>query len=205
MEYSPKNIMLTAFFVATKVRGRFCMNPSHFVQIDDFYVPIARFCSNMTSGTADENERFIRSLETVLLSAIDYHLIVHLPFRPLDGHLIMAKTSTSVDHDEYEQLRVDAMNFLAKVRVLVRAHEHMRRVQSTLSDALMLYAPTQIALAALVYAARARRRHESPVADTDTQDTDDEHCLSGYIASMVPKSILNSGEYMWMLSVYFCR
>lgn len=67
MDFAPRQVMVTAFYVATKV--------------DDFYVSIARFVANLSSGTREDNEKDIRTLEPVLLFALDYNLVVYTPYR----------------------------------------------------------------------------------------------------------------------------
>lgn len=123
---------------------------SHVVQIDDFYVPIGKFVSNMSSGTSIDNERFIRSLEPVLLASLDYNLVVYLPYRyattsynvmkfsesilsalfasrrPLDGHLLMAKALLPQERQTLDVLRSGAYRFLENVcccaQLLARIH-----------------------------------------------------------------------------------
>ncbi|KAI1733099.1 cyclin-H [Ditylenchus destructor] len=84
MEYSPRNVMLTCYYLACKV--------------DEFNVTIDQFVDNM-SGDRESNIKTISSLEPVLMQEMGYQLTVHCPFRPFEGHIIDMKTKCSLDLD----------------------------------------------------------------------------------------------------------
>ncbi|VDK53407.1 unnamed protein product [Anisakis simplex] len=122
MEYSPKSVMMACFYLAAKV--------------DEFNLSIQDFIKNLRSGTAKTNAETILSLEPEIMSKLNYHLTVHAPFRPFEGHLIDMKTHSLLGFD-LEQVRPHSSDFFKK---------------ALLSDVMLLYPPSQIALAALKYA-----------------------------------------------------
>ncbi|VBB33175.1 unnamed protein product [Acanthocheilonema viteae] len=117
MEYSPKSVMMSCFYLATKV--------------DEFNISIDEFTRNLKS-----NCETILSFEPQIMLKLRYQLTVHTPFRSFEGHLIEMKTRSLLGFD-LEQVRPHANDFFKK---------------SLFSDVMLLYPPSQIALAALKYA-----------------------------------------------------
>lgn len=74
--------------------------------------------------------------ELLLMQELNYKLTVHNPFRPVEGFLIDIKTRTKMPSPD--RLRESIEDFLDK---------------SYLTDACLLYAPSQIAIAAVLHAA----------------------------------------------------
>uniref|UniRef100_A0A0M3IPJ8 Cyclin-H n=1 Tax=Ascaris lumbricoides TaxID=6252 RepID=A0A0M3IPJ8_ASCLU len=122
MEYSPKSVMMACFYLAAKV--------------DEFNLSIQDFVHNLRSGTAKTNAETILSLEPEIMLKLNYHLTVHAPFRPFEGHLIEMKTRSLLGFD-LEQVRPHSNDFFKK---------------ALLGDVMLLYPPSQIAMAALKYA-----------------------------------------------------
>ncbi|VDD86596.1 unnamed protein product [Enterobius vermicularis] len=122
MEYSPKSVMMGCFYLAAKV--------------DEFNLSIDEFVSNLRSGTPKSNAETILSMEPEIMLKLNYHLTVHCPFRPFEGHLLEMKTRSLLGFD-LEQVRPHASDFFKK---------------ALFGDAMLLYPPSQIALAALKYA-----------------------------------------------------
>jgi cyclin H len=120
-EFTPKNVMMACYFLATKV--------------DEFNISTKMFVRNLKSGNAETNSEFILKLEPKVMEVLDYHLTIHSPYRPFEGHLIEFQTRTALKFD------------IEKVRKA--AHFFFDR--ALLTDAMLLYVPTQIALAALKY------------------------------------------------------
>lgn len=58
---------------------------------EEFKININDFVANLKSGTKESNIEIILSMELELMHNIDYQLIVHTPYRPLEGHLIDIK------------------------------------------------------------------------------------------------------------------
>lgn len=78
----------------------------------------------------------ILSNELLLMQELNYNLTVHNPFRPVEGFLIDIKTRCQMENPD--RLRKGIEEFLDK---------------SFFTDACLLYAPSQIALAAVLHAA----------------------------------------------------
>lgn len=79
----------------------------------------------------------ILSNELLLMKQLNYYLTVHNPFRPIEGFLIDIKTRCS-NLANPERLRAGIDEFIDKV---------------FLTDACLLFAPSQLALAAVLHAA----------------------------------------------------
>lgn len=78
----------------------------------------------------------ILSNELLLMQRLNYYLTIHNPFRPIEGFLIDIKTRCSLENPE--RLRPGIDEFLDK---------------TFFTDACLLFAPSQIALAAVLHAA----------------------------------------------------
>lgn len=78
----------------------------------------------------------ILSNELLLMQQLNYYLTVHNPFRPIEGFLIDIKTRCSLSNPE--RLRAGIDDFIDK---------------TFLTDACLLYAPSQLALAAVLHSA----------------------------------------------------
>lgn len=78
----------------------------------------------------------ILSNELLLMQRLNYYLTVHNPYRPVEGFLIDIKTRSSLVKPD--RLRTGIDEFLE---------------QAFLTDACLLFAPSQIALAAVLHAA----------------------------------------------------
>lgn len=102
---------------------------------------IAQFVANV-KGDRVKAQEIILNNELLLMSAVKFHLTVHNPYRPVEGFLIDLKTRHP-DIDA-ESLRPYIDEFLDKV---------------LLTDVPLLYAPSQIALAGVLEAARKCREH----------------------------------------------
>lgn len=78
----------------------------------------------------------ILSNELLLMQQLNYYLTVHNPFRPIEGFLIDIKTRCDMKNPE--RLRAPIDEFIERI---------------LLTDACLLYAPSQLALAAILHAA----------------------------------------------------
>lgn len=81
-----------------------------------------------------ETGSFILGNEFLLMEALNYSLTVYNSYRPLDGFLIELKDRLSSESSEC--LKKHALSFIN---------------DAILTDATLLYSPSQIALSALVY------------------------------------------------------
>ncbi|KAL5478155.1 hypothetical protein EMCRGX_G025046 [Ephydatia muelleri] len=124
MEYHPRDIFLSAVYLAFKVE-------EYNVSVDQFVHVLA---PQFRARTA---EMVLRD-ELLLLQKLKFHLTIHSPFRPLDGLLTDIKTRAPGISNP-DQFREGSTAFLLK---------------SLSSDAVFLYPPSQIALAALVHSSR---------------------------------------------------
>lgn len=78
----------------------------------------------------------ILSNELLLMQQLNYYLTVHNPFRPIEGFLIDIKTRGTLQNPE--RLRAPIDDFIER---------------TFLTDACLLFAPSQLALAAVLHAA----------------------------------------------------
>ncbi|NXM30968.1 CCNH protein, partial [Oxyruncus cristatus] len=122
MEYHPRIIMLTCAFLACKV--------------DEFNVSSAQFVGNLRESPLGQEKALeqILEYELLLIQQLNFHLIVHNPYRPFEGFLIDLKTRYPVLENP-EVLRKTADDFLSRV---------------ALTDAYLLFTPSQIALTAVL-------------------------------------------------------
>lgn len=104
-------------------------------KVEEFNVSIGQFVANI-KGDRDKASDIILNNELLLMQQLNYHLTIHNPFRPVEGFLIDIKTRCSLANPE--RLRSGIDEFLEKV---------------FLTDACLIYAPSQIALAAVLHAA----------------------------------------------------
>ncbi|XP_059550139.1 cyclin-H isoform X7 [Myotis daubentonii] len=125
MEYHPRIIMLTCAFLACKV--------------DEFNVSSLQFVGNLRESPLGQEKALeqILEYELLLIQQLNFHLIVHNPYRPFEGFLIDLKTRYPVLENP-EILRKTADDFLNRV---------------ALTDAYLLYTPSQIALTAILSSA----------------------------------------------------
>ncbi|KAK4816691.1 hypothetical protein QYF61_020399 [Mycteria americana] len=122
MEYHPRIIMLTCAFLACKV--------------DEFNVSSAQFVGNLRESPLGQEKALeqILEYELLLIQQLNFHLIVHNPYRPFEGFLIDLKTRYPILENP-EVLRKTADDFLSRV---------------ALTDAYLLFSPSQIALTAIL-------------------------------------------------------
>ncbi|XP_077144849.1 cyclin-H isoform X1 [Ranitomeya variabilis] len=125
MEHHPRIIMLTCAFLACKV--------------DEFNVSSVQFVGNLpeNSSTQENLLEQILEYELLLIQQLNFHLIVHNPYRPFEGYLIDVKTRYPLLENP-EILRKNADDFLQRV---------------ALSDACLLFTPSIIALTAVLSSA----------------------------------------------------
>lgn len=102
---------------------------------EEFNVSINQFTNNI-KGDRRKAMDIILSNELLLMQRLNYYLTIHNPFRPIEGFLIDIKTRCPLENPE--RLRPGIDEFLDK---------------TFLTDACLLFAPSQIALAAVLHAA----------------------------------------------------
>ncbi|TRY66282.1 hypothetical protein DNTS_006428 [Danionella cerebrum] len=133
MEYHPRTIMLTCAYLSCKV--------------DEFNVSSTQFVGNLQESPAGQERALeqILEYELLLIQQLNFHLVVHNPYRPLEGFLIDLKTRFPLLENP-EMLRKSAEDFLNR---------------AALTDAGLLFSPSQIAFTAILNsAARAGLKME---------------------------------------------
>ncbi|XP_053182035.1 cyclin-H [Scomber japonicus] len=126
MEYHPRIIMLTCAYLSCKV--------------DEFNVSSTQFVGNLLQETPAGQERVLEQIleyELLLIQQLNFHLVVHNPYRPMEGLLIDLKTRYPILENP-ETLRKNADDFLT---------------QAAMTDAGLLFTPSQIALTAILNSA----------------------------------------------------
>nr|CAD7586465.1 unnamed protein product [Timema genevievae] len=118
-------------------------------KVEEFNVSIAQFVSNIR-GDREKASNIILNNELLLMQQLNYNLTIHNPFRPMEGLLIDIKTRSSLKDPE---------------RLRCSVEELLERTFQT--DACLLYAPSQIALAAILHSAsRLQENLDSYVTGT---------------------------------------
>ncbi|XP_022196444.1 cyclin-H [Nilaparvata lugens] len=116
---------------------------------EEFNVSISQFVANIR-GDRDKASDIILNNELLLMQLLNFHLTIHNPYRPVEGLLIDIKTRSQLAYPE--RLRPGIDELLEKV---------------FLTDACLLYAPSQLALAAVLHAAsKIHENLDAYVTDT---------------------------------------
>ncbi|XP_071338805.1 cyclin-H [Trachinotus anak] len=126
MEYHPRIIMLTCAYLSCKV--------------DEFNVSSTQFVGNLLQESPAGQERVLEQIleyELLLIQQLNFHLVVHNPYRPMEGLLIDLKTRYPTLENP-ETLRKSADDFLT---------------QAAMTDAGLLFPPSQISLTAVLNSA----------------------------------------------------
>lgn len=104
-------------------------------KVEEFNVSINQFVANI-KGDRNKAMDIILSNELLLMQELNYYLTIHNPFRPVEGFLIDIKTRCNMNNPD--RLRPGIEDFIDK---------------TFLTNAILMYAPSQIALAAVLHAA----------------------------------------------------
>ncbi|KAK7164975.1 hypothetical protein R3I94_003379 [Phoxinus phoxinus] len=125
MDYHPRTIMLTCTYLSCKV--------------DEFNVSSTQFVGNLQDSPAGQERALeqILEYELLLIQQLNFHLVVHNPYRPLEGFLIDMKTRYPLLENP-EMLRKSAEDFLNR---------------AAMTDTGLLFSPSQIALTAILNSA----------------------------------------------------
>ena len=123
MDYHPKEILVTAIYLACKC--------------EEFNVSIEQFVANI-KGNKDRAMDIVLNNELLLMRELDYHLTVHNAYRPVEGILIDIKTRCKSLNQSAEVFRGEIDSFLDKVLY---------------TNAYFIYSPSQIALSSVIHAA----------------------------------------------------
>lgn len=128
MDYHPKEVLVTAVYLATKV--------------EEFNVSISQFVSNV-QGNQERATNIILNNELLLLRELDFNLTIHNPFRAVEGLLIDIKTRCRTVSN-VDAFRPEIESFLDQVY---------------LTEAPLVYAPSQLALSAIIHAASRQKQN----------------------------------------------
>ncbi|XP_056131912.1 cyclin-H [Lampris incognitus] len=125
MDYHPRIIMLTCAYLSCKV--------------DEFNVSSSQFVGNLQETPAGQEKVLeqILEYELLLIQQLNFHLVVHNPYRPMEGLLIDLKTRYPLLENP-ESLRKSADDFITR---------------AAMTDAGLLFPPSQIALTAILNSA----------------------------------------------------
>jgi len=127
MDYHPKEILVTAAYLACKA--------------EEFNVTMEQFVANI-NGNKERATEIILNHELLLMEQLNFHITVHNPWRPLEGLIIDIKTRLLPNLP----VRMDVEKFRSEI-------EKFLDEAVALTNATLIYAPSQIALAALIHGA----------------------------------------------------
>ncbi|XP_038125729.1 cyclin-H [Cyprinodon tularosa] len=168
MDYHPRIIMLTCAYLSCKV--------------DEFNVSSTQFVANLLQETPAGQERVAEQIleyELLLIQQLNFHLVVHNPYRPMEGLLIDLKTRYPTLENP-ESLRKSADDFLS---------------QAALTDAGLLFSPSQIALTSILNSAsRAGLNMESYLTECLGLKEDKETLSKLYESMRRMKTLLKKYE-----------
>nr|SVE70488.1 EOG090X080D [Daphnia similis]SVE71112.1 EOG090X080D [Daphnia similis]SVE71743.1 EOG090X080D [Daphnia similis]SVE72371.1 EOG090X080D [Daphnia similis] len=111
-------------------------------KVEEFNVSMDQFVGNL-KGDREKAAAIILNNELLLMQQLDYQLTVHNPFRPLEGLMIDMKTRFPTFSDP-ERLRPGIDEFLEQVFY---------------TDAILIYSPSQISLAAIIHSASTSKEN----------------------------------------------
>lgn len=149
-------------------------------KVEEFNVSIQQFVANV-KGDRSKAMDIILSNELLLMQELNYNLTVHNPFRPVEGFLIDIKTRCKMQNPD--RLRVQIDEFLEK---------------SFLTDACLIYAPSQIALAAVLHAASKEQENLDSYV-TESLFSESAHMLKPLIEAVRSKSLI--GFFLFSLII----
>ncbi|KAJ2451112.1 hypothetical protein GGI03_006912 [Coemansia sp. RSA 2337] len=131
-DYQPKHIMLTCFYLATKVENAF-------MKIEDFIRPLADAEAKRGSKTQTKSDDVL-GLEFIVIQSLQFELAVHHPYRAAYGFYLDMQTFI----DEKDALR----------ETYERTAHYIDK--SLYTDLVFHYQPSQIALGAFKLAAKEK-------------------------------------------------
>lgn len=118
-------------------------------KVEEFHVSISQFVANI-KGDRSKASDIILNNELLLMEQLKFNLTIHNPFRPVEGLLIDIKTRSTLN--DPERLRPGIDDLFDSIY---------------LTDGILLYSPSQIALAAVLHAAsKLQENLDSYVTDT---------------------------------------
>nr|ACQ58676.1 Cyclin-H [Anoplopoma fimbria] len=179
MDFLPPIIMLSCAYLSCKV--------------DEFNVSSTQFVGNLLQETPAGQERVLEQIleyELLLIQQLKFHLVVHNPYRPMEGLLIDLKTRYPTLENP-ESLRKNADDFLT---------------QAAMTDAGLLFPPSQIALTAILNSAsRAGLSMESYLIECLRLKEDKDALSKMYDSMRRMKTLLKKYELPKAEEVIACK
>jgi len=111
-------------------------------KVEEFNVSIGQFVGNV-QGNQERATNVILNNELLLMQALQFHLTIHNPYRAVEGLLIDIKTRCDTV-ENVDSFRPEIDSFLDQVYI---------------TDAILIFAPSQIALAAIIHSASRQKQH----------------------------------------------
>jgi len=127
MDYHPKEILVTAAYLSCKS--------------EEFNVTMEQFVANI-KGNKERAQDIILNHELLLMEQLKFHITVHNPWRPVEGLLIDIKTRLLPS----QKIKMDVEKFRPEI-------ESFLDNAVSMTPAALIYAPSQIALAAIIHGA----------------------------------------------------
>ena len=142
IDYPPEDYYRTCIYLACKV--------------DEFNLKADDFCTNFRSQglspeTAEATIEQIIKTELKVISLLDYSLVVHSPYRPMEGFIISLKRFSCQGIDCNDEKAISSI--VGEIDKLSSKADNFI-LWSLATDVCFLYSPSQIALGALLYASR---------------------------------------------------
>lgn len=128
MDYHPKEILVTAAYLACKA--------------EEFNVTMEQFVANI-NGNKERAQEIILNHELLLMEQLNFHITVHNPWRPVEGLLIDIKTRLLLPNSN---IKMDVERFRPEIETFLDD-------AVAVTSASLIYAPSQIALAAIIHGA----------------------------------------------------
>ena len=138
--------------------------------MEEFNVSMDQFVGNL-KGDREKAASIILNNELLLMQQLNYHLTIHNPFRPLEGLIIDIKTRFRT-FQEPERLRPGVDDFLEKVFY---------------TDAILIYSPSQISLAAIIHSASCLKENVDEYITRTLFVRDDEKFLFNLVEAVKSK------------------
>ncbi|XP_026653939.1 cyclin-H isoform X2 [Zonotrichia albicollis] len=116
MEHHPRIIMLTCTFLACKV--------------DEFNVSSAQFVSNLRESPLGQEKALeqILEYELLLIQQLNFHLIIHNPYRPFEGFLIDIKIALTAILSSGSRAGINMESYLSESLMLKEDRSTLSRL-----------------------------------------------------------------------------
>nr|CAG4648710.1 EOG090X080D [Polyphemus pediculus] len=147
-------------------------------KVEEFNVSMDQFVSNL-KGDREKAASIILNNELLLMQQLNYQLTIHNPFRPLEGMMIDIKTRFKA-LQEPERLRPGIDEFLEKV---------------FFTDAVLVYSPSQISLAAIIHSASTSKQNVDEYITRILFGDDSKYLHNLIEAVKIPNVPFNSSNY----------